>query len=125
MMFVSVIVVAAGRSERMGGDVPKPLLKIGGRSMLRRSIETFDAHPAVAELVVVLPAACVADGPALAGATRRPCAFVAGGERRQDSVRAGVEQLAPEADLILIHDAARPFANRALIDRVIAAAVEA
>ncbi|HEY7475092.1 MAG TPA: 2-C-methyl-D-erythritol 4-phosphate cytidylyltransferase [Vicinamibacterales bacterium] len=121
-MSVGVIIVAAGRGTRMGGAVPKQLLDLGGRSILRRSVEAFDRHPTVDALVVVLPAELVADGPALVGRTDRPCRFVAGGARRQDSVREGLQALPPAIDLVLVHDAARPFADAALIDRVIAAA---
>ncbi len=110
-MSVGVIIVAAGRSTRMGADVPKPLLDLGGRTMLQRSVEAFDVHPGVDELVVVLPAELVTAGPSLVGPTSRPCRFVAGGERRQDSVRLGFAALSARVDPILVHDAARPFAD--------------
>jgi 2-C-methyl-D-erythritol 4-phosphate cytidylyltransferase/2-C-methyl-D-erythritol 2,4-cyclodiphosphate synthase len=123
-MSAGVIIVAAGRSTRMGADVPKPLLDLGGRTMLQRSVEVFDVHPGIDELVVVLPAALVTAGPSLVGPTARPCRFVAGGDRRQDSVRLGFAALSVAVDPILVHDAARPFADAGLIDRVIAAAAE-
>jgi 2-C-methyl-D-erythritol 4-phosphate cytidylyltransferase/2-C-methyl-D-erythritol 2,4-cyclodiphosphate synthase len=124
-MTVGVIIVAGGRGSRMGASTPKQLLDLGGRSLLRRSVDAFDAHPAIRELVVVLPAELVPDGPRLVGPTARTCEFVAGGQRRQDSVREGLARISPDVDIILIHDAARPFADAALIDRVIAAAAEA
>lgn len=123
-MSVGVIIVAAGRGTRLGASVPKQLLDLGGRSVLRRSVDAFDRHPSVAALVVVLPAELVGDGPSVVGQTGRPCQFVAGGARRQDSVREGLRALPPGIDLVLVHDAARPFADAALIDRVIAAAGE-
>ncbi len=92
--------------------------------MLQRSVAACDAHLAVTEMVVVLPADCVADGAALVGPTRVPCRVVAGGARRQDSVRAGFAAVSPEAAIVLVHDAARPFVSSAVIDRVIAAAHE-
>ena len=121
---MGVIIVAAGRGQRMGTDVPKQLLDLGGRSMLRRSVEAFDRHPDIAEIVVVLPAELVKDGASLVGPTTRSCTVTAGGDRRQDSVRAGFLGLSDEVSLLLVHDAARPFADAALIDRVIAAARE-
>jgi 2-C-methyl-D-erythritol 4-phosphate cytidylyltransferase / 2-C-methyl-D-erythritol 2,4-cyclodiphosphate synthase len=121
-MSVGVIIVAAGRGTRVGSAVPKQLLDLGGRSILRRSVDAFDRHPTVDQLVVVLPAELVGEAPALVGPTDRPCRFVAGGERRQDSVRLGLQALAEAIDLVLVHDAARPFAGPELIDRVIAAA---
>lgn len=119
---VGVIIVAAGRGLRLGGSVPKQLLDLGGHSLLQRSVAAFDSHPRVDEIVVVLPADLVADGPNLIGAIRKSCNCVAGGERRQDSVRHGSSRLSPAVDLVLVHDAARPFVDHALIDRVIAAA---
>ncbi len=106
----------------MGAEVPKQLLDLGGRSILQRSVAAFDDHPRVSELVVVLPGDLVASGPALVGPTQHPVQFATGGARRQDSVRHGFARLSPEASIVLIHDAARPFADRALIDRVIAGA---
>ena len=118
-MPVAVIIVAGGRGQRVGGATPKQLLDLGGRTVLQRSVAAFDGHPSVTNVVVVLPIDMVASGAELVGTTARGCVFVAGGERRQDSVRAGVAALADDVDVVLIHDAARPFVDRPLIDRVI------
>ena len=101
--------------------MPKQLLDLGGRTILRRSVEAFDAHPRISQLVVVLPPDLASTGSTLVGETARPCAVVPGGERRQDSVRLGLAAMPQAVELILVHDAARPFADRDLIDRVIAA----
>lgn len=122
-MSIGAIIVAAGRGDRMGAAAPKQLLDLGGRSMLQRSVAAFDARADIAQLVVVLPADAVASGAELVGPTSRACAFVSGGARRQDSVASGVAALAPDIDVVLVHDAARPFADEALIDRVIAGTV--
>lgn len=119
-----MIIVAAGRSERMGGSVPKPLLDLGGRTILQRSIAIFDRHPDVAEMVVVLPPGYLPSAASLVGRTARPCHCVAGGEQRHDSVRAGFAQLSDDVDIVLVHDAARPFAGADLVDRVLHAARE-
>jgi len=121
-MHVAAIIVAGGQGARMGADRPKQLLELDGRSLLQHSVSLCDAHPAVSELVVVLPATLVEAGAELIGPTRRTCRVVAGGARRQDSVRHGVAAVSTQAEIVLIHDAARPFASAALIDRVIAAA---
>lgn len=92
--------------------------------MLQRSVAACDAHPAVDEIVVVLPEELVPDAAALVGPTRAVCRVVAGGERRQDSVRAGFAAVSDVATIVLVHDGARPFVSRAVIDRVIAAAIE-
>lgn len=120
-MSVGVIIVAAGRGQRLGGHTPKQLLDLGGRSMLQRSVAAFDSRPSTAALVIVMPSDLVASSAALVGPTVRPCIVVAGGERRQDSVRAGLLALPATCDTVLIHDAARPFASGDLIDRVIVA----
>jgi 2-C-methyl-D-erythritol 4-phosphate cytidylyltransferase/2-C-methyl-D-erythritol 2,4-cyclodiphosphate synthase len=123
-MSVGVIIVAAGRGARLGASQPKQLLDLGGRTMLQRSVAAFDRHPRAGEVVVVLPADLVPDGVALIGSTTRPIACVAGGARRQDSVRAGFNRLSAAVTLVLVHDAARPFVDAVLIDRVIDAARE-
>lgn len=120
-MRVGVIIVAGGRGQRLGGPVPKQLLDVGGRSILQRSVLAFDDHETVSELVVVLPRDLVAFGPSLVGATTKPCNYVVGGERRQDSVQAGLSALSSSVDTVLIHDAARPFVSDAVIDRVVEA----
>ena len=121
-MSVGVIIVAAGRGRRFGGDVPKQLLDLGGRTLLQRSVDAFDRFPETSTIVVVLPSELVGEGAALVGATRRPCRFVAGGERRQDSVREGFRALPQECATVLIHDAARPFVTDDVISRVVEAA---
>lgn len=99
--------------------MPKQLLDLGGTTMVRRSVEAFDTHPRVDRMVVVLPVELVENGSSIVGATTRPCGIAAGGDRRQDSVRLGLAALDPDVDLVLVHDAARPFVSAALIDRVI------
>jgi 2-C-methyl-D-erythritol 4-phosphate cytidylyltransferase/2-C-methyl-D-erythritol 2,4-cyclodiphosphate synthase len=123
-VFVSLILVAAGRGVRAGGAVPKQLADLGGQSMLRRSVAACDAHPGIDELVVVLPGDLLPDAVVLVGPTRAACRVVAGGQRRQDSVRAGFDAVSAAATIVLVHDAARPFVTSEVIDRVIGAAVE-
>jgi 2-C-methyl-D-erythritol 4-phosphate cytidylyltransferase / 2-C-methyl-D-erythritol 2,4-cyclodiphosphate synthase len=125
-MFVSVIVAAGGSGTRLGAGTPKQLLDIGGRSMLARSVGAFDAHPRVSEIVVVLPPAIASasvDRPAEALPLLSKVAHVVtGGPRRQDSVANGFAKVSPHAEVVLVHDAARPFVSAALIDRAIDAA---
>jgi 2-C-methyl-D-erythritol 4-phosphate cytidylyltransferase/2-C-methyl-D-erythritol 2,4-cyclodiphosphate synthase len=121
---VVAIIAAGGQGNRLGADAPKQFLEIGGRTMLDRSIAAFDAHPRVAALVVALPAAVMADPPACLGACAKPLQLVAGGERRQDSVARAFEAIEPPADVVVVHDAARPFVDAATIDRTIDAAIE-
>lgn len=122
-MFVSAIIAAAGAGRRLGAAQPKQLLDIGGGSMLQHSLAAFLGHPRVSEVIVVLPAGA---GAALPGGTATPARVrtVEGGPRRQDSVANAFDAVAPSADVVLIHDAARPFVSAALIDRTIDAAAE-
>jgi 2-C-methyl-D-erythritol 4-phosphate cytidylyltransferase/2-C-methyl-D-erythritol 2,4-cyclodiphosphate synthase len=121
---IVAIIAAGGQGSRLGAGAPKQLLEIGGRTMLDRSVAAFDGHPRVAALVVALPAAMLADPPPCLGACTKPVQLVAGGERRQDSVARAFEAIDPGTDVVVVHDAARPFVDAATIDRTIDAAVE-
>jgi 2-C-methyl-D-erythritol 4-phosphate cytidylyltransferase / 2-C-methyl-D-erythritol 2,4-cyclodiphosphate synthase len=123
-MFVSAIIAAGGRGQRFGSRVPKQLVTIGGQSVLERSVDLFLAHPQVREVVVALPAEIAADPPAYLREASKPLRVVAGGARRQDSVLNAFRAVDPRADIVVVHDAARPFASPALIARTIAAAAE-
>lgn len=123
-LFVSAIIAAGGRGRRLGSVVPKQLLAIDGRSLLERSVAIFIAHPLVDEIVVALPAELAAVPPPYLTGTPKPIRVVAGGKRRQDSVANAFEATSREAVVIVIHDAARPFASQDLVTRTIAAAAE-
>jgi 2-C-methyl-D-erythritol 4-phosphate cytidylyltransferase / 2-C-methyl-D-erythritol 2,4-cyclodiphosphate synthase len=122
------IVAAGGRGARLGAAVPKQLLAIGGESILRRSVRLLAEHARIDEVVVVLPPDLAEDGAAdLAAELAFPgtrLTVVAGGARRQDSVRNGFDAVRGRADVVVIHDAARPFASADLVSRTIDAAVE-
>jgi 2-C-methyl-D-erythritol 4-phosphate cytidylyltransferase len=117
------IIVAAGRGERMGEKRPKAFLEIGGRSLLLRSAEAFDRAGSVSAIVAVVPPAEKDAAELLLAGVGKLKRIVVGGERRQDSVRAGLRSAPPGFDgIVLVHDAARPFASAALIDAVSEAA---
>jgi 2-C-methyl-D-erythritol 4-phosphate cytidylyltransferase/2-C-methyl-D-erythritol 2,4-cyclodiphosphate synthase len=115
------LIVAAGRGERFGGALPKQYLDLGGRPLLRHSLETFCAHPAIGAVAVVYqPEHQALYDAAIAGLALLPP--IPGGSSRQGSVLKGLEGVAAEApDRVLIHDAARPFVDAAIIDRTLAA----
>ena len=129
-MHVTAIIAAGGRGQRLGAAQPKQLLEIGGRAILERSVTAFLAHPDVDAVVVALPADLAAAppdylrSPSSSGTQQKPLRIVAGGERRQDSVANAFAVVAPHSDVIVIHDAARPFASADLIARTIVAAAE-
>jgi 2-C-methyl-D-erythritol 4-phosphate cytidylyltransferase len=117
------ILVAAGRGERMGANRPKAFLSLGGEPLLLKSARPFAAAQAVGSLVAVVPAADVAAAERLLAPLPKLVAVVAGGERRQDSVLEGLRRAPSGFDgIVLVHDAARPFVDEALIDAVIGAA---
>jgi 2-C-methyl-D-erythritol 4-phosphate cytidylyltransferase / 2-C-methyl-D-erythritol 2,4-cyclodiphosphate synthase len=119
MTGVAAVVVAAGKGTRVGGDLPKQFRRIGGQIMLRQTLLAFLAAPKVS---LVQPVIRAEDHASFDEAADQlavlPPAF--GGATRQISVRAGLEALARhKPDIVLVHDAARPFASQALIARAI------
>ena len=121
-MNVTAIIAAAGLGRRLGAGVPKQMLDVGGRSMLERSVRAFVSHPGVRDVVVALPAALAADPPGWLGSGGSRLRVVAGGERRQDSVANAFDAVADDAEIVLVHDAARPFVTAEVISRSIDAA---
>jgi 2-C-methyl-D-erythritol 4-phosphate cytidylyltransferase len=118
---VGVIVVAAGRGTRFGGDPPKQYLPLDGVPILLRAIRPFASHPDVAQVVVVLPPADANSPPSfLAELQGETLAIEAGGRERSDSVGAGLRALRDGCEIVLVHDGARPFVDREVIDAVIA-----
>src|SRR5579864_3380340 len=122
MGMVAAVIVAAGRGERAGGTVPKQYRPLAGSPAIRATLAAFCTHP---QIDLVQPVIHLADadlfGAAQAGLGKlgKP---VAGGATRQISVRSGLDALQVHApELVLIHDAARPFLTGALIDRAIEA----
>jgi 2-C-methyl-D-erythritol 4-phosphate cytidylyltransferase/2-C-methyl-D-erythritol 2,4-cyclodiphosphate synthase len=119
-MHVAAIIAAGGRGVRLGADRPKQFLDLGGRSILDLSLSALAASDRIQEIVVALPEEHLsAESKALRSATAKPLTFVAGGERRQDSVANAFAKASRAADLILIHDAARPFVTLDVIARTI------
>ena len=125
-MLTDVIIVGAGQGRRLGAEVPKVLLPLGAHPVFMHSVAAFSSLPEVDGLVLVVPAGeeervrswCVEQGCAA-----RVRAIVSGGARRQDSVAIGLARVAESADIVLVHDAARPFVSADLIRRVRQAAI--
>ncbi|MBA1157381.1 bifunctional 2-C-methyl-D-erythritol 4-phosphate cytidylyltransferase/2-C-methyl-D-erythritol 2,4-cyclodiphosphate synthase [Microvirga mediterraneensis] len=126
-MSVAALIVAAGRGSRAGEGAPKQYRELGGMQVLARTLSAFLEYPEIGHTVVVIhpddlalyeEAVAVLPTPS---ATLLPC--VHGGATRQDSVKNGLEALSGlDPELILVHDAARPFAGSDLIERAIEAA---
>jgi 2-C-methyl-D-erythritol 4-phosphate cytidylyltransferase / 2-C-methyl-D-erythritol 2,4-cyclodiphosphate synthase len=119
---VAAVIVAGGRGSRLGGS-PKQYRRIGGVPVIAMSVGAFAHHPAVERVQPVIhPDDSSVFSDCIGGLSCLPPVF--GGATRQDSVRAGLEALSGRSpDIVLVHDAARPFASPDLLARAIAAAL--
>jgi len=121
-MTTTALIVAAGSGSRMGGEIPKQFRPIMGRAVLAHAVDSLASHPAIDTVRVV-----IGDGQQQLAreslGDREVGELIIGGSERADSVRAGMD--ATDADVILVHDAARPFCPHDVIDRLLAALGEA
>jgi 2-C-methyl-D-erythritol 4-phosphate cytidylyltransferase/2-C-methyl-D-erythritol 2,4-cyclodiphosphate synthase len=119
---VTAIIAAGGRGVRFGGARPKQLSLLAGRPMLQHSVEAFLDSSAISDVIVALPDELAADPPGYLKNARKPLQVVAGGARRQDSVARAFARVSRHAEVVVIHDAARPLVSDAVIRRTIDAA---
>jgi 2-C-methyl-D-erythritol 4-phosphate cytidylyltransferase len=123
MRDVGVIIVAGGDSTRTAGTELKQFRWVAGKPMLLHSLQTFMARADVVSVVCVIPRNYVADPPPwIFQCDVDRLLLSVGGRTRTESVRNGLEDLPNEASIALIHDAARPLVDDAMIDRVVARA---
>ena len=124
---VAVVIPAGGAGTRLGGRTPKQFLKVGGVPILAATVRHFVSHPDVDTIVVAAPATLVDRTERLLRAHSRGTRLtvVAGGAERQESVWCGLRSVPLDSEIILVHDAVRPFITRALIDAVVRAARDA
>lgn len=117
---IAAIVVAAGSGTRLGGDVPKALIEIAGAPLVAWSLRAIDQCARIGAVVVAAPAGSVDQlRQALPKGLRVQVRVVAGGSSRQRSVAAALAHVPDDAELVLVHDAARPLATPAVFDAVI------
>lgn len=120
---VGVIIVAAGSSTRTAGDELKQFRWVAGKPMLLHSLQAFMARSDVASVVCVIPREYVADPPPwIFQCDTDRLLLSIGGATRTESVRNGLEDLSDEASIALVHDAARPLVDDALVERVVSGA---
>jgi 2-C-methyl-D-erythritol 4-phosphate cytidylyltransferase len=113
---LTAIIVAAGSSRRMGFD--KLSVPVAGKPVIEHTIDAFERANSVADIIVVTREDRLAEfGKLTQGKVRE---VIAGGEHRQDSVRAGLERLGPQTKYVAVHDAARPLVTPKQIERVFA-----
>lgn len=117
-MQVTALIVAAGTGSRVGGGLPKQFRPIAGKAVLAHAVDALAGHPGIGAVRVVIGAG----QEALAGdalGSREVGQLIIGGAERADSVRAGLA--AVDGDVVLVHDAARPFCPPLIVDRLLAA----
>src|SRR5579875_1325427 len=124
-MRASAIIVAAGTGVRLGHSEPKAFVQLGTVPLLYYSLRTLRALSAIGEIIVAIPHGKEADARSAAqrAGVDVPLKLVTGGAERQDSVRLALSMVSAESVVILVHDAARPFAAARLFTDCIAAAV--
>lgn len=119
------LVVAGGKGTRMGGEMPKQFLLLGGRPMLMHTLERFYHYDPAITLVLVLPPSHIElwKGLCRSHHFELPCNLVAGGEERFFSVKRGLACVPDDGDaLVAVHDGVRPFVSPEVIERCYAAA---
>src|SRR6202521_3468385 len=117
---VGVILVAAGSGSRTGSKELKQFRWVRGKPMLLHSVQAFQARDDVAMVVCVLPRRYAGDPPPwLFQCDVERLLLSPGGRERGESVESGLEDLPQECRIVLVHDAARPLATAAMIDRVV------
>ena len=125
-MITAALIPAAGRGQRMGLDIEKQFLPLGGKPLLAYTLARFEATPTINRIVVIVPSGretfCYQEIIVPWG-LRKVTHIIAGAETRQRSVIAGFSCLDEDVDVVVIHDGARPFVTPALIRAAIDAAV--
>lgn len=116
-MPIAAIIVAAGRGERAGGDLPKQVQPLAGKPVFEWSVDAFRDHAKIDQIILVVPPKLSEE---ISNRTDDIVTIVAGGSSRTDSVKAGLNACRlSEQDLVLIHDAARPGLGQGMISRLI------
>jgi 2-C-methyl-D-erythritol 4-phosphate cytidylyltransferase len=120
---VWAVLAAAGSGDRLGAERPKAFVRLGDRPLLGESLERLDASEWVDAIVVVAPPGW--EEPAILLAEELGCskvsACVAGGATRGESVRLALAEVPDDAAVVLVHDAARPLLDDAVVERVVTA----
>ncbi|NJN69148.1 MAG: NTP transferase domain-containing protein [Nitrospira sp.] len=116
------LVPAAGRGLRMGGQVPKQFLSLGGQPLVLHSLHVLQASSAIHEIILAVPQSemdyCLKEIVAKHHFTK-VTKVVPGGAERQDSVRHALEAVHDDVDVVLVHDAVRPFLTERMVEEVV------
>ena len=125
---IAAIIPAAGSGSRMGTDVPKQFLELNGVPILVQTVDRFLQVSDIRSIVIALPAAHRAAAKQafqkhFSKNQYQRLMLVIGGATRQESVLAGLNALPPEIGFVLVHDGARPFVSRTMIERCLQASM--
>ena len=125
-MYVSAVISAGGAGRRMGGDIPKQFIDVAGKPLLLHTLQKFEDHKSIDEIVVVSPYEYIdTTGEMIKKqGIKKVSKIVPGGAERMDSVAAGLNAVSDNADIILIHDGVRPLVAESDIEAVIEKANE-
>ena len=118
---LAVIVVAAGRGERLKASAPKAFVEVNGHTILEHSLAPISVLADLAQVVIAAPATHLAEATEIANAvltTDATLDVVVGGDTRQQSIANALAVVGDEIEIVLVHDAARAFASSALFERV-------
>lgn len=122
----TAVIVAAGKGKRMGTDISKQFLPLGGKEILAHTVEVFEQAESIRDIVLVTGADSLND---VQDMTReygwqKVVSVTAGGKERQDSVWNGLQEVPADTDIVLIHDGVRPFVTEDILEDSIATALE-
>ena len=120
-MKTEVILVAAGAGKRLNLNLPKALVFLKGTPLLAYSLKVFEKYPGIDHVVVVVAEDFLSEFMRITRAFKKVRTVVPGGRMRSDSVKCGLKALSPDTGIVLVHDAARPFVDTAMLDRLMAA----
>jgi 2-C-methyl-D-erythritol 4-phosphate cytidylyltransferase / 2-C-methyl-D-erythritol 2,4-cyclodiphosphate synthase len=121
---VAAVIAAGGTGSRLRASQPKQFLQIGGKPILVRTVGAILALERVVQVVIALPAEYISRAEEILAATEWPVPVlcVPGGQTRQESVRLGCLRTPADVDIILVHDAVRPFCDLEMLRRIVGAA---
>ena len=119
MVKTEVIVVAGGAGKRLNASVPKALVLLKGKPLISYCLKVLNTHKDIDGIVLVGVKDYLKDFERIVRGFKKVRAVVAGGVKRSDSVKCGLKALSQDCKVVLVHDAARPFIDHALVSRLI------
>ena len=122
----TAFIVAAGKGKRMGTEISKQFLPLGGKEILAHAVQKFEKAKNIRDIILVTGADSLQDVQEMAQeyGWEKIVSIVAGGKERQDSVWNGLQQVAADTEIILIHDGVRPFVTEDILNISIETALE-